>query len=488
MQTHLPTAVATAPAPAPASATSSIGQTGDRVLFAALLVAALAAFAIGWHYEQAMTGLVGGTLLLALGGAALLLGSGTLASRMVLTLALGAMVALHIDLGRGTLEFHFGVFVSLALVLVYRDWRPIVALAVFFAVHHVVFDRLQAAGWGVYCTPEPDFLKVVMHAGYVVVQTALEVFMAIKLSELARQGNELEALIDAVGRNEGISLDVDHVPVRTPGGMALQRVLGNMRSALVQVQSISENIGSSTHEIAQGTHDLSSRTEQSAASLQQTASSMEELTSTSRQSAVSAQDASRLAGSAAQVAQRGGEVVTRVVATMGEIEQSSRRMSEIIATIDGIAFQTNILALNAAVEAARAGEQGRGFAVVASEVRQLAQRSAAAAREIKSLIEASSERAQSGSLLVADAGATMQEILASVRNFESVVAGISSAVSEQSQGLGEINRAVSQLDGATQQNAALVEQSSASAESLRSQAVRLAEVVGVFRLGALAAG
>jgi methyl-accepting chemotaxis protein len=464
--------------------TSKLGITGDRTVLAALALASVAAVAIGWQYGQLATALVGALALLALGGLGFALGRGTLFSRMTLGVALAAMVALHIHLGRGTLEFHFGVFVTLALMLVYRDWRPIVAVAGFFAVHHVLFDRLQAAGFPIYCTPEPDFLKIVLHAGYVVVQTALEVYLAVKLRVMASQGEELQSLLDAVRRENQITLDVEHVPVGSPGALALKQVFAQMHSAVVQVRTSSQDIHSASGEIAQGNQDLSARTEQSASSLQHTASSMEQLTATARQSASSAAEARQLAQNAAAVAQQGGEIVNRVVATMGEIHQSSGRMSEIISVIDGIAFQTNILALNAAVEAARAGEQGRGFAVVASEVRSLAQRSASAAREIKGLIATSAEKVQSGTSLVDQAGSTMQEILASVQQFSQVIGGISTAVDEQSQGMNEINRSVAELDGVTQQNAALVQQSKAAAESRRVQAGELARVVDVFRLQA----
>jgi methyl-accepting chemotaxis protein len=194
--------------------------------------------------------------------------------------------------------------------------------------------------------------------------------------------------------------------------------------------------------------------------------------------------ANQLAVSAAQVAQRGGDVVAQVVTTMDEINTSSKKIADIIGTIDGIAFQTNILALNAAVEAARAGEQGRGFAVVASEVRSLAQRSAQAAKEIKTLIGVSVEKVESGAALVQNAGITMGEIVSSVRRVTDIIGEISAAASEQSQGIGQVNVAVTQLDQMTQQNAALVEESTAAAESLKDQASRLAEVVGAFRLGA----
>ena len=252
------------------------------------------------------------------------------------------------------------------------------------------------------------------------------------------------------------------------------------------IRSTADGIATASQEVATGNQDLSQRTEEAASSLQQTASSMEQLTGTVRQAADSARTASELAGTAATVARRGGEVVSQVVATMEQINTSSRRIAEIIGTIDGIAFQTNILALNAAVEAARAGEQGRGFAVVAAEVRSLAQRSAAAAREIKGLIGDSVERVETGSRLVGEAGTTMDEIVASVGRVEQMIREIDLAAAQQTGGIGEINGAVIALDRMTQQNAALVEQSAAAAESLRAQASQLTASVAVFRVGGLA--
>jgi methyl-accepting chemotaxis protein len=255
----------------------------------------------------------------------------------------------------------------------------------------------------------------------------------------------------------------------------LSGTIGEVRSAVLAIEN-------AAGEIASGTNDLSSRTEQSASSLQQTASSMEQLTATVKSSADNAAVARQLAQSASSVAQRGGEVVTQVVATMQDINASSRKISDIIGVIDGIAFQTNILALNAAVEAARAGEQGRGFAVVASEVRSLAQRSAQAAKEIKGLIGTSVDKVEAGSRLVGDAGTTMTDIVASVRRVSDVIAEISQAASEQTEGLGQSNSAISQLDTMTQQNAALVEESAAAAESMREQSARLSQAVSTFRL------
>jgi len=265
---------------------------------------------------------------------------------------------------------------------------------------------------------------------------------------------------------------------------ALGRMVERLRDSLQTVRQASDSIGTAAQEIASGNTDLSQRTEQAATRVQQSASSMEQLTGTVRQTADSARTAQQLATSATEVAQRGGEVVSQVVSTMGEINASSRKIGDIIGTIDGIAFQTNILALNAAVEAARAGEQGRGFAVVAAEVRSLAQRSASAAREIKTLIGASMERVEAGSQLVGDAGSTMNDIVASVRRVADIVGEISAAAAEQSGGIGQVSGAVSDLDHMTQQNAALVEQSAAAAESLSEQVGRLTQVLGGFRLGA----
>jgi methyl-accepting chemotaxis protein len=265
-------------------------------------------------------------------------------------------------------------------------------------------------------------------------------------------------------------------------------MVGKLRESLHTVRQANDSIGNAAGEIATGNTDLSQRTEQAASALQRTASSMEELTSTVRQTAESARTANQLAASASSVAERGGEVVGQVVATMDEINRSAKRISDIIGTIDGIAFQTNILALNAAVEAARAGEQGRGFAVVATEVRSLAQRSAAAAREIKQLISSSAERVEAGSRQVTAAGETMSEIVVSVRRVSDIIGEISAAAGEQSAGIGEVNGAVSDLDSMTQQNAALVEESAAAAESLRAQAGRLSEVLSRFQLGSSASG
>ncbi|AIP50829.1 methyl-accepting chemotaxis protein [Burkholderia pseudomallei] len=264
---------------------------------------------------------------------------------------------------------------------------------------------------------------------------------------------------------------------------AMRDMQGRLRSTIGGIRRAAESIAAASHEIASGNHDLSQRTEQQAASLEETAASMEELTATVKQNAENARQASGLANNASEIALKGNDVVSRVIGTMGEINDSSRKIADIIGVIDGIAFQTNILALNAAVEAARAGEQGRGFAVVAGEVRSLAQRSATAAKEIKQLIDASVERVNNGSALVGQAGETMTEILQAVRRVTDIMGEIAAASEEQSSGISQVGRAVTQMDEMTQQNAALVEEAAAAASSLQEQAARLRESVSAFQVG-----
>ncbi|MTW13762.1 HAMP domain-containing protein [Pseudoduganella eburnea] len=291
------------------------------------------------------------------------------------------------------------------------------------------------------------------------------------MSGLASGNADLSARLEVRGNDELAVI-----------GTGFNTFVGKIHSVLARVRESSDSVATASTEIRQGNADLSARTEQQASALEETAATMEQLTSTVKQNADNARQANQMAARASEVALRGGQVVAQVVDTMASINASSRKVVDIISVIDGIAFQTNILALNAAVEAARAGEQGRGFAVVASEVRNLAQRSAAAAKEIKELIGNSVEQVEAGSSLVAQAGSTMEEVVASVRRVTDIVSEISAASGEQSNGIGQVNQAIGQMDGVTQQNAALVEQAAAAAESLQQQAATLVALVGEFRL------
>jgi len=307
----------------------------------------------------------------------------------------------------------------------------------------------------------------------------------ITASLLRQMGGEPDYAAEIAGRIAHGELCVP-IALRPGDRHSLLFAMQTMRDQLARmvnnVHEATHSIAGAAHQIASGNLDLSSRTELQASTLEETASSMDELTSAVKQNVDNAHQGNRLAQIAADVAERGGSVVSQVVGTMGSINASSKKIVDIIGVIDGIAFQTNILALNAAVEAARAGEQGRGFAVVASEVRNLAQRSAAAAKEIKLLIDDSVGKVDAGSKLVDAAGATMHEVVGSIGRVAGIMKEISRASEEQAAGIEQVNHAVAEMDGATQQNAALVEQAAAAAQSMQQQSVRLADIVGVFKL------
>ncbi len=330
--------------------------------------------------------------------------------------------------------------------------------------------RILMLGLGAFAT------VAAMLAGWLIMrsltrQLGCEPAQAMEIMERISQGDLSSSISSRTGDKTSLLAAMKRMQDQ------LARIVGNVRAG-------TETIAAASGQIAAGNQDLSSRTEQQASSLEKTASSMEELTSTVRQNADNALQANQLAKSASDTAQRGGNVVAQVIDTMGVIHDSAKKISDIISVIDGIAFQTNLLALNAAVEAARAGEQGRGFAVVASEVRTLAQRSAAAAKEIKALIGDSTEKVETGSKLVNQAGTTMEEVIASIRQVTDIMDEITAASREQAAGIGQVNDAITQMDQVTQQNAALVEESAAAAESLQQQAASLAQAVSVFRLDA----
>src|SRR5450830_203204 len=318
----------------------------------------------------------------------------------------------------------------------------------------------------------------------IVIGISVAIIMGVWLVK-AISGPLNEAVKVARGVADGDLTQAIKVHSRDEAGQlmeALHTMNGRLQQIVGEVRVSTDTISTASSEIATGNLDLSARTESQAGSLEETASAMEELTATVKQNADNARQANQLAASASQIAQEGGNVVSQVVITMNNINDSSKKIVDIISVIDGIAFQTNILALNAAVEAARAGEQGRGFAVVASEVRSLAQRSAAAAKEIKTLIGDSMEKVGTGSKLVESAGATMDEVVTSVNRVTTIVGEISAASQEQRSGIEQVNQAITQMDDVTQQNAALVEEAAAASQSLQDQAANLAQVVSVFKM------
>ena len=364
------------------------------------------------------------------------------------------------------------------------------------AALQVAFSELETQMGALADSTEKSGAALNAHAEGSVSQTRYAIGIALALATMAMIGSGLwlarhmtEPMTHAVGVAERLAHGDLSTSIRPAGNDETLRLLESMArmqtsfSGIVrEVQTNAEGVAAASAQIAQGNNDLSSRTEAQAAALEQTAASMEELSSTVKQNADNAKQANQLTLGASTVAIKGGKVVGLVVETMEGINDSSKKIADIISVIDGIAFQTNILALNAAVEAARAGEQGRGFAVVASEVRSLAGRSADAAKEIKSLINASVERVEQGTVLVGQAGTTMTEVVSSIKRVTDIMGEISAASAEQSAGVAQVGEAITQMDQTTQQNAALVEESAAAAESLRAQAQQLVQAVAVFKL------
>jgi methyl-accepting chemotaxis protein len=414
---------------------------------------------------------------------------GSMLVRCVVAVSVMVFAALNIHQGAGLTELHFGIFVYLAFLLAYRDWRPIVVAAAVIAVHHLSFHYLQEWNYGVMCFTRPQLSTVFIHAAYVVVESGVLIFLATVLRRAAIQAAELEGIVSALAAIEGrIDLSGAEAKPRSRLARSLRDMLVTMRDTIAGVRDGAHTIAGASGEIAHGNAELSRRTERQAGSIEQTAASMARLAATVRQNNESARQANELAQSASGIAIKGGEAVRQVVDTMGDINASSRQIVDIIGVIDGIAFQTNILALNAAVEAARAGEQGRGFAVVASEVRNLAHRSAAAAKEIKELIGNTVRTVESGSRLVDEAGATMLQVVDSVQRVTAIMGEMSNANQEQNDGIERISLAIVEFDESTQQNAALVQEDAAAADALAEEARHLTSLVEAFKLEAGLAG
>jgi methyl-accepting chemotaxis protein len=461
---------------------SSSFNPNDSVILAAIVAVFVGALAYGAIYDAFGLALSIGLVLMGASVAVAYASHGGAASRNLLPVIGMAMVGLLIHVAHGHSEAHFAVFAFMACLVVYRRALPILVGAAAIAVHHLTFNQFQTWGWGPICFGEPSFMRVIEHALFVIAEAAVLIFLAARASADFRTAENLMDIAERLVAEDGtIDLTIAQTQSDDRATRKLLNALVHISASIDQVRDASQSIRQASAELAGGNNALSGRTEQAAASLEETAASVEQIAATIKASSDHARQASQLAGEASGVAVEGGEAVSRVVATMSGIQQSSRKITDIIGVIDGIAFQTNILALNAAVEAARAGEQGRGFAVVASEVRSLAQRSAEAAKEIKQLITSSVEQVESGSTLVGNAGDTIGEVVAQVRRVTDLVAQISISSSEQHNGIGQINVAIGMLDQATQQNAAMVQETGSVAANLMHQADQLSRAVSVFR-------
>ncbi len=458
----------------------------DRVVLAGIAAIFVGALLYGAVYDSFAIALIIGLMFL---GAAVGVGAfskGETLSKVGLPVLGMAMTGLMIHVAHGRSEAHFAVFAFLACLVVYRSPIPVIAGAAAIAVHHLTFNQFQAWGWGPICFTEPSFMRVVEHAIYVIVESVVLILLAARAAADFASAEELMEIADQIQSSDGtLDLTVAHIEAQGRASRKLVEALRHIEAAINQVRESAHAIEAASNDIARGNQALSSRTEDAAASIAETAASVEQIASTIKASVDNAYQANALASNASNVAAQGGEAVARVVDTMSGIQHSSRKITDIIGVIDGIAFQTNILALNAAVEAARAGEQGRGFAVVAGEVRTLAQRSAEAAKEIKQLITSSVEQVESGSGLVDNTGTIIGDVVEQVRRVSALVSEITVSSSEQNDGIGQINQAISRLDHTTQQNAALVDETAGAAERLRSQSNDLIAAVSVFRTDAL---
>jgi methyl-accepting chemotaxis protein len=454
--------------------------TGDTLMLAIIGAGLLATIAIGSQYLRAADSFRVGIPIFLAAVLVWWLARGTFTARAGMAILSMAMVSLQIHVGMGDNLYHFGVFVTLAILLVYRDWRvPVIAAAV-IAVQHLVFNWLQESGLAVTCFVKPSWGQVAAHATYVIAQTSIEVWIAIKLAAAERGAFEVQSLV--VSHDGSIDLDTREVAVTTALARSVADALALMQEAVRQVKQSAVEINSAAREVSDGSAELTATTAEEAAGLQQSSVAMSRFAVELEKNAKDAGRAKDLADGASDVAKRGGTVVRQVVTTMTDISASSKKIAEIIGIIDGIAFQTNILALNAAVEAARAGEQGRGFAVVAAEVRSLAQRSAAAARETKALIDESTGRVDAGSKLVTNAGQTMDEMVSASQGVAGIIAEIARVSNQQIASVKEVAHAIDSMSQLTRSNATRVRQSAQAALEMAQQAELLGVAVSQFQI------
>ena len=464
------------------AANVEVSRRADLLMLILICIYAILALPIGWHYSSVDMPLVAAPVLIGLGAAIFATARGSAFARYAMPLVLCAAVATHIQASLGTLEFHFGVFVTLALVMVYRQWRVVVACAAFFAVHHILFDRLQAWGYGIYCTSAADFAKILLHAVFVIVQTAVEVWIIKNIAESYKQGIELQGLVNAIHDGDQFNLHIPQAHVETPLAKDLKDLILKLDGIVRTVTESVSQVNTASHEIQLGSNDLSSRTEMACNALEETSNAALRVMSTVEQARSLASEADAMTRNATDAAQKGQEVVNDLAHSMASISEQSEQIAEIVAVVDGLAFQTNLLALNAAVEAARAGEHGRGFAVVAEEVRRLALRSAESAKQIRKLIETSEASIGLGAAQSQQALSAMHELLAASSSATGHMREIANATHEQGAAIADITQAIHQLENTMSQNSALAEQSSAAAASLRDQTAHMAGSVQAFKI------
>ncbi|MET0533422.1 MAG: methyl-accepting chemotaxis protein, partial [Steroidobacter sp.] len=453
----------------------------DRLMIGVLVGLFVLSCTLAPRYQTWLAVALVGIPALALPLILALTAPGSLPTRLVVAASLMVFAALNIHQAFGMTELHFGIFVLLAFLLCYRDWRPIVLAAGIAAVHHLSFNYFQELGWGVMCFTKPGLGIVIVHAAYVVVETAVLSYLALVLEHESVQSAELQRMLEDMMREDGkVALAPERYQPRSEAGQSLKSFLHRLQELVNSLAAGTSTLGATAAETLTNSDELAERSRQQNEAFAESSKALATLNETVHNTVSKANQANQLVDSAVDVAARGGKVVAEVVSTMGQISDSSKRISDITSVIDEIAFQTNLLALNAAVEAARAGEQGRGFAVVASEVRNLAQRSATAAREIKSLIESSVDSVSRGGKLVADAGTRMNDVIGSVRRISVIMGELRGAFEMQGQGIGEVTEVMQRMDASTRQNAALVVSMSQAAETLQERGTELTRAMDMF--------
>ena len=455
----------------------------DRTMLAIIASNALLAVALGFGRESSGMALQWTLPCLVLAGLIYRFRGGTELGRLGFATLLMILVAVQLQLTQGANSIHANVYISLCLLLPYGDWIVIAYMTGLFCVHSLAFHFFNSSSMPLYVHETTGPWSLVADWGFLLVLSAFLIFSARQMRQQANERFEMEFLVKAMGQDGPIRLNLDAVRTDSNVGSRLKHVQQRMAAALRLVRAAIFKVHAAAHEVGESSSELMERTNRTATGLNDAAMSLEQITVIVKESARASKEALAHSQASSAMASKGGEVVQQMVSTMQEIDQSSRRITDIIAVIDAIAFQTNILALNAAVEAARAGEQGRGFAVVASEVRMLAGRSAEAAKEIKQLITASTETVARGTQQASLASSTMMDLVSSVKSVSTVFDSLTADNAEHAQGIEVVAASVKELDAITRQNVHVAERSGQIADELLQQAVSLAEVLSTFRLG-----